>query len=276
MDMQWLKSSTDPMSKAEKIPLNYAEAMMQDLTMHLNFFTDYIVANTTLMLSHGKIISIYDFSTSHWEHIYPERMGEAPQNGCQAYFGTSRDEVVSLTLNHIFLYNTYDVLVLFKQSYIRRLKYYSECGKMFFEKKIIFENDKVCQIFKNEDTRNYRKYGDRNTRTLFFIQTQDEEKEYQLHVSHNGSRLTKFISRIKEEWRFLEIANSTSGMLAIYNQKIGELKIYDIENHKQLLYPHELEKFVVYTCSGWYIDKTPRKFFLFHSKLFYQKDGNLC
>jgi len=65
-------------------------------------------------------------------------------------------------------------------------------------------------------------------------------------------------------------------MLAIYNQKIGELKIYDVENHKQLLYPHELEKFVVYTCSGWYIDKTPRKFFLFHSKLFYQKDGNLC
>lgn len=76
--MQWLKTSTDPMSKAEKIPLNYAEAMMQDLTMHLNFFTDYIVANTTLLVSHGKIISIYDFSTKAWEHIYPERMGGVP------------------------------------------------------------------------------------------------------------------------------------------------------------------------------------------------------
>lgn len=77
LDMQWLKTSTDPMAKAEKIPLNYAEAMMQDLTMHLNFFTDYIVANTTLLVSHGKIISIYDFSTKAWEHIYPERMGGA-------------------------------------------------------------------------------------------------------------------------------------------------------------------------------------------------------
>lgn len=75
LDMEWLKSSTDPMSKAEKLPLNYAEAMMQDLTMHLNFFTDYIVANTTLVISHGKIISIYDFSTREWEHIFPNRMG---------------------------------------------------------------------------------------------------------------------------------------------------------------------------------------------------------
>ena len=71
LDMEWLRTSSDPMSKAEKIPLNYAEAMMQDLTMHLNFFTDYIVANTTLLISHGKIISIYDFSTQSWEHIFP-------------------------------------------------------------------------------------------------------------------------------------------------------------------------------------------------------------
>jgi len=136
--------------------------------------------------------------------------------------------------------------VEFKGSYIRRLKYFSESGKMFFEKKIIFLDERVCQIFKNEDTRNYRKYGDRNNRTFFLIQTTGEDKEYQVFVSHNGSPITKFISKIKDEWKFLEIANAPAGMLALYNHKVGDLRIYEIENHKQLLYPHELERHITY------------------------------
>jgi len=41
------------------------------------------------------------------------------------------------------MYNTYDVFVEFKGSYIRRLKYFSESGKLYFEKKIIFKEEKV-------------------------------------------------------------------------------------------------------------------------------------
>ena len=146
-------------------------------------------------------------------------MGGEQQQGCQAYFKSGDDEIKSLTLNHIFPYNTYDCLVEFKGSYIRRLKYYSETGRTYFEKKVIFKEEKVIQIIKNEDTRNYRKYGDRQTRTLFFIQTTGDDKEYQVWVSQNGSPITKFISKIKEEWRFLEIANAPSDLLTIYNAK---------------------------------------------------------
>ena len=54
LDTEFLKTSSDPMSKSTKLSLTYAEAQMQDLTMHLNFYTDFMVANTTLIISHGK------------------------------------------------------------------------------------------------------------------------------------------------------------------------------------------------------------------------------
>ena len=39
--------------------------------MHINFFGDFIIANTTLILSHGKILSILDFLTQQWDHMLP-------------------------------------------------------------------------------------------------------------------------------------------------------------------------------------------------------------
>lgn len=277
LDTEDLKGSSDPMSKAIKLPLTYAEAQMQDLTMHLNFYTDYMVANTTLILSHGKILSIYDFSIGKWEHIFPERMGGAVQQGCQAYFKQVEDEIKSLTLNHIFPYNTYDVFVEFKGSYIRRLKYYSETGKTYFEKKVIFREERVVQILKNEDTRNFRKFGDRQTRTIFLVQTsrEGEDREYQIWVSQNGSRITKMVSKIKEEWRFLEIANSPSDLLTVYDSKKNTLICYMIQNCHQLLYPDEMEKYIKSKVTGFYLDKNIKKFFIFQNSLYFQRDGNL-
>jgi hypothetical protein len=165
--------------------------------------------------------------------------------------------------------NTYDVLVEFKGSYIRRLKYYSECQKIFFEKKVIFKDERVVQIMKNEDTRNYRKYGDRNTRTIFLIQTIGDQREYQVWVSDNGSPITKFISKITEEWRFLEIANSPLGLFVLYNAKLGKLTCYEIDNCNQLLYPSELDRYITSQVTGLYMDKTIRKFFLFHKKMYF-------
>ena len=61
----------DPLQKAETLPLTREEAMLQDVSMHLNFYSDFLVGNTILMLSHGKVLSIYDFSSGYWSHMLP-------------------------------------------------------------------------------------------------------------------------------------------------------------------------------------------------------------
>ena len=59
------------------------------------------------------------------------------------------DEIESLLLNHIFSNSIYDCIVKYKGLFIRRLKYYNEINKTYFEKGKIFENKKVVQILKN-------------------------------------------------------------------------------------------------------------------------------
>ncbi len=49
--------------------------MLQDVTQHLGLFNDFIIANTTLIISHQKIMSIYDFLTKEWTHMLPSEQG---------------------------------------------------------------------------------------------------------------------------------------------------------------------------------------------------------
>lgn len=48
------------------------------------------------------------------------------------------DEIISLTLNYIFPNSIYDCIVQYKGTFLRRLKYYNETNKTYFEKNRIF------------------------------------------------------------------------------------------------------------------------------------------
>ena len=145
--------------------------MLQDVAMHVSFFGDFIIANTTLIISHGKILSILDFLTNQWDHMLPNEVdASSNQSKGQSYFGMPADEIKSLLLNHIFSNSIYDCIVRYKGLFIRRLKYYNELNKTYFEKGRMFQNQKVIQIFKNSDTDNYRMYGDGTDRTFFLIE----------------------------------------------------------------------------------------------------------
>lgn len=62
----------DPINKTtlETTP-TLQSVLLQDVTMHIGFFTDFLMANTTLIISHGKVLSIYDFLTNQWRHMLP-------------------------------------------------------------------------------------------------------------------------------------------------------------------------------------------------------------
>jgi hypothetical protein len=64
--------NTDAITKSNKINYQIEVAMLQDITQHLNTFNDFLIANTTLIISHQKILSIYDFLTKEWNHMLPE------------------------------------------------------------------------------------------------------------------------------------------------------------------------------------------------------------
>lgn len=79
------------------------------------------------------------------------------------------DEITSLFLNHIFKNSIYDCLVQYKNTNLKRLKYFNECQKTCFEKAVIFKGMKVRQIVKNYDIKVYRIYGDIIERTYFMV-----------------------------------------------------------------------------------------------------------
>jgi hypothetical protein len=110
--------------------------------MHLEYFNDYILANTALILSHGKLFSIYDFKTMEWDHIVPKDENREEDHQ-ECYFGMPNDEIKCLTLNHIFPNAIYDCFVQYQGSYLRRLKYFNENNKTCFEKKLIFKDQTV-------------------------------------------------------------------------------------------------------------------------------------
>jgi hypothetical protein len=62
----------NPLKRAERESRPSNETMIQDIANHLAYFSDYIMANTALMVSHGKLLSIYNFKTKLWDHIIPE------------------------------------------------------------------------------------------------------------------------------------------------------------------------------------------------------------
>lgn len=81
---------------------------------------------------------------------------------------------------------------MYKGKFIRRLKYYNQLDRTFFEKTKLFEKQDVLQIQRNVDTRNYRQYGDSTIRTLFMIEDR-ASGNCQIWVSENGNRITKLV-----------------------------------------------------------------------------------
>lgn len=65
----------NPLKRMTRIaePRNLVE--LKDLSMHLGYFSDFLVANTAILISHGKILSIYDFKMQKWSHILPNEQG---------------------------------------------------------------------------------------------------------------------------------------------------------------------------------------------------------
>ena len=61
-----------PFKKCIKTSKEAMRASLSEIQMHLNFFSDLLVASTAIVLAHGKIISIFDFKTGIWSHIIPD------------------------------------------------------------------------------------------------------------------------------------------------------------------------------------------------------------
>lgn len=68
---------SNPLRRVTLVDVPLIEAMFSDLSIHLEFYSDYLIANTALMISHGKILSIYDFKTKMWDHVVPKEQGDA-------------------------------------------------------------------------------------------------------------------------------------------------------------------------------------------------------
>lgn len=241
--------------------------------MHIGFLTDFLMANTTLIISHGKILSIFDFLTNQWRHMLPFEQGNQNQSWGQTYFGMPTDEIESLMLNYIFPNSIYDCIIKYKGQFIRRLKYYTELNRTYFEKAHMFEGFKVIQMITHNDSKNYRLHGDSTTRTFFLVED-DQTKEQQIWISENGSRIIKLINRIKDKWRILTITNAPSEMLPIYSETTQTLTIYDIHNSKTCLYPHELQNFKLHEMAAYDYDPSVYHFY-FNSKLYFNQKGNL-
>ena len=67
--------NTDAVGKSQKVHNVLDVAIIQDITHHLNQFNDFLIANTTLIISHQKVLSIYDFLTKQWNHMLPNEAG---------------------------------------------------------------------------------------------------------------------------------------------------------------------------------------------------------
>ena len=94
--------------------------------------------------------------------------------------------------------------MLYKGKYLRRLKYFNEVQKTCFEKAIIFKGDRVKQIVKNFDMMLYKKCGDSQARTYFMVQS-SATKKHDIWVSENGSRMTKLVRNIDQQWVVLQL-----------------------------------------------------------------------
>lgn len=125
------------------------------------------------------------------------------------------DEIQTIMLNHIFPSMVYDCFVQYKGSQLRRLKYYNEINKTCFEKRLLFNDNIVHQIVKNNDMKSYRTSGFSVNRTFFLVQDL-ELNEFQIWVCENGMKITKLVKGIEEKLLILNIQTAPSDILAIY------------------------------------------------------------
>ncbi len=102
--------------------------------------------------------------------MLPQEQGNKNQEMGQTYFGMPADEIEQLMLNYVYPNNIYDCIIKYRGKFIRRLKYYNNIDRQFFERVSIFEKQKVLQIQRNVDIKNYRQYGDQTIRTLFLVE----------------------------------------------------------------------------------------------------------
>jgi hypothetical protein len=146
------------MRRAELFSGTSEEARLNELTVHIEFISDFVVANTALFVTHGMVLSIYDFQTKAWDHTFPlieSNAHNSPVKGegdivesdsvyeSQNYFGCDDDEIEKLVLSFIYQNSIYDLFIQYKGSYLRRLKYFNEVNKPYFEKNKLFQHEKV-------------------------------------------------------------------------------------------------------------------------------------
>jgi hypothetical protein len=53
-----------PLKKCSRVEKPMVEAKLTEISGHLGFFSDFLVSNTATLISHGKVLSIYDFKTT--------------------------------------------------------------------------------------------------------------------------------------------------------------------------------------------------------------------
>mmetsp|Transcript_9022 Transcript_9022/g.8428 ORF Transcript_9022/g.8428 Transcript_9022/m.8428 type:complete len:143 (-) Transcript_9022:893-1321(-) len=124
----------EPLSKSSLQEVEYQEAIIQDVALHVGFFKDFLIAITTLVISHGKILSILDFQTGRWNHMLPMAQDLASDTLGESYFGMPANEIEELLLNYIFRGTIYDCIIMYRGKFIRRLKYYNETNKTYLDK----------------------------------------------------------------------------------------------------------------------------------------------
>lgn len=96
----------------------------------------------------------------------------------------------------------------------------------------------------------YRECGDSQARTYFLVQN-SATKKHDIWVSENGSRITKLIKNIDQQWIILNLQNAPSDLLAIYEPHLKRLSLYSIEHARQCLDTSELQKYVKLRVENW-------------------------
>jgi hypothetical protein len=66
--------------------------------------------------------------------MLPGEQGNVQVQDHQTYFGVPPEEIESLLLNYVFSSSIYDCIVMYRGNFMKRLKYYNDIDKTYFEK----------------------------------------------------------------------------------------------------------------------------------------------
>lgn len=110
----------------------------------MEIFKDMKILNSIVLLSHGKVISVYDLSTTNWLHfISRTKELKKNKNGHENYFRLQENEINSINFMSVNKNQIYSILVEYEGNYLMKLVYYSSTSTILQNKQSFnFDNGK--------------------------------------------------------------------------------------------------------------------------------------